>query len=65
MTNLDKKLMTPELKSLNREIKREFYTNKKSLRWTKFKKEFKKKKQTTIMNTHNKFVTELKTTNPS
>ena len=65
MTNLDKKWMTPELKSLIREIKREFYTNKKSLRWTKLKKEFKKKKRTTIMNTHNKFVTELKTTNPS
>ena len=64
MTNLDKKWMTPELKTLNREIKREFYTNKKSPRWKEMKKELKKKKRNTILTMHNKFVTDLKTTNP-
>ena len=32
---LDKKWMTPQLKNLNRKIKREFYKNRKSFKWKK------------------------------
>ena len=35
---LDKKWMNPKLKSLNRKIKREFYKNRKSIKWRKIKK---------------------------
>ena len=41
ISNLDKKWITPELKSLSRKIKNEYYKNKKSPKWKKLKKEFK------------------------
>ena len=50
ISNLDKKWITPELKSMSRKIKKEFYRNKKSSRWKKLKKEFKVKKQKRIKN---------------
>ena len=64
VSNLDKKWMTPELKSLHRRMKREFYKNRKSQKWKKLKKEFKRKKRKIILNFHETFVTDLKLTNP-
>ena len=40
LSYLDKKWMTPQLKNLNRKIKREFHKNRKSPKWTKLKKEY-------------------------
>ena len=65
VSNLDKKWMTPEMKNLNRRMKREFYLRRKSPKWKRLKKEFKKKKRTMIIKHHKSFVTELKSTNPS
>ena len=39
---LDKKWMTPQLKNLNRKVKREFYKRRKSPKWKKLKKQLKK-----------------------
>ena len=64
ITNLDKRWMTPELKNLHRKVKREFFLNRKSPKWRKLKKEFKRKKRNSVLRFHEKFVTELKETNP-
>jgi hypothetical protein len=45
ISNLDKKWITPELKSLSRKIKKEFFRNRKSSKWRRLKKEFKIKKK--------------------
>ena len=65
ISNLDKKWITPELKSLSRKIKKEYYRNKKSPKWRKLKKEFKLKKRKRIKSFHSNFVTELKSVDPS
>ena len=62
---LDKKWMTPQLKVLNRKIKREFYKNRKSFRWKKLKKKFKTLKRSTVKNFYSEFVKELKVSNPA
>ena len=62
---LDKKWMTPQLKNLNRRIKREFYKNRKSNKWKKLKKKFKTLKRRTVQNFYSNFVSELKVSNPS
>ena len=62
---LDKKWMTPQLKNLNRKIKREFFKKRKSSKWKKLKKKFKKLKRKTVKNFYSEFVTELKVSNPS
>ena len=56
--------MTPELKHLHRRVKREYFTNRKSPKWRKLKKEFKTKKRNSVLHSNKKFVTELKQTNP-
>ena len=61
---LDKRWMTPYLKSLNRKVKREFFKNRKSIKWKKLKKKFKKLKRKTIQTFYSNFVTDLKETNP-
>ena len=62
---LDKKWMTPQLKTLNRKIKREFYKKRKSPKWRKLKRKFKALKRRTVKNFYSDFVTELKVSNPS
>ena len=64
ISNLDKKWITPELKTLSRKIKAEFYRNRKSFRWKKLKKEFKVKKKKAITSFHSNFVKDLKQTDP-
>ena len=62
---LDKKWMNPQLKNLNRRVKREFYKNRKSPKWKKLKRKFKSLKRKTIKNFYSKFVFELKDSNPA
>ena len=57
--------MTPQLKNLNRKVKREFYKRRKSAQWKKLKKQFKKLKRKTVRTFYSDFVSELKETNPS
>ena len=64
ISNLDKKLITVELKTLSRRIKAEYFRNRKSPKWRKLKKEFKKKKKKSIRAFHDNFVKDLKQTNP-
>ena len=61
---LDKKWMTPQLKNLNRKIKREFYKNRKSFKWKKLKKKCKTLKRRTVKGFYSNFVNELKVSNP-
>ena len=63
--NLDKMLKTPYLKNLLRKIKSNFYRNRKSPKWMQTKKELKVKKIVAVRHFHSKFVTGLKSTNPS
>ena len=56
--------MTPELKTLQRQVQREFFENRSSRKWQKLKFQFKQKKRKTILAFHSKFVTELKSANP-
>ena len=55
----------PQLKNLNRKVKREFFKKRKSSKWKKLKKKFKKLKRRIVQNFYSEFVTELKVTNPS
>ena len=64
ISNLDKKWITLELKTLSRKIKAEFFRNRKSPKWKKLKREFKKKKKKAIRAFHDNFVKDLKQTNP-
>ena len=45
ISNLDKKWITPELKTLSRKVKKEFFLHRKSCLWKKLKREFKTKKK--------------------
>ena len=62
---LEKKWMNPHLKNLLRKVKREFYQKRKSPKWRKLKKRFKKLKQKTVRTFYSNFVTDLKASNPS
>jgi hypothetical protein len=64
ISNLDKKWITPELKTLSRNIKREFFRKRKSSKWKKLKIEFKKKKRKAIQTFHYNFVNDLKGVDP-
>ena len=57
--------MTPKLKNLNRRVKREYYKHRKSAKWRRLKKQFKKLKKKTVRTFYSEFVSELKLTNPS
>ena len=65
ISTLDKKWMTSELKSFNRKVKREFYLPRKSEKWKKLRKRFRKIKRNTVQKFYSKFVNEMKSTNPS
>ena len=64
ISTLDKKWMSPELKLLHRKRQRAFVRNRKSEKWRKLNRKFKKLKKKTIRSFYSKFVTELKNTNP-
>ena len=64
ISNLDKKWITPELKTLSRKIKKEFFMHRKSTLWLKLKKDFKRKKRHAIKTFHTDFVTDLKASDP-
>ena len=57
--------MSPQLKNLNRKVKREFFKNRKSQKWRKLKNKFKKLKRKTIKSFFANFVAELKESNPA
>ena len=65
ISSLDKKFMTPELKTLQRRVQREFYKRRKSQKWKNLKRKFKTLKRKTIRKFYSNFVSELKNTNPS
>ena len=48
ISNLDKKWITPELKTLSRKVQKEYFRHRKSSLWKKLKKEFKIKKRHAI-----------------
>ena len=63
--NLDKKKwITPELKSLSRKVKKEYFRNRKTSKLRKLKKEFKYRKRKAIRSFHLNFVTDLKASDP-
>ena len=57
--------MSPQLKNLNRKVKREFFKNRKSQKWRKLKNKFKKLKRKAIKSVYANFVSELKESNPA
>ena len=63
-SNLDQKWLTPELKTLSRKIKKEFFRHRRSRKWKKLKTEFKSKKKVSIQKFHKHFVTDLKSSDP-
>ena len=65
ISTFDKKWITPFLKILSRKVKAEFHRNRKSAKWRALKKEWKVKKKEAVCLLHQKFVTDLKSTNPS
>ena len=64
ISNLDQKWLTPELKTLSRKIKKEFFRHRRSQKWKRLKAEFKTKKKVSIQKFHKHFVTELKMSDP-
>ena len=60
MSSLDRNWFSPQLKQLNRAMKREFYSHRKSKKYKKLKK----LKKSTIRSFYSGFVTDLKSINP-
>ena len=65
ITNLDRKWMSPNLKSLHRKMQREFFAHRKSVKYKKLKTKFKKMKKLAIRNFYSEFVSEMKLADPS
>ncbi len=65
ISSLDKQWMTPELKSLNRRMKREFWKNRKSFKWRKLNKLFLKGKQEKMRNHYSRTLQEALESDPS
>ena len=64
ISSLDKKWMSPNLKVLHRRTQREFIKHRKSKKWRKLNKAYKKLKRKLIKSFYSKFVNDLKVTNP-
>ena len=64
ISSLDKKWMNPKLKVLYRSLQREYYKNRRSIKWKKMKVRFKREKRRAIRTFYSTFVTDLKNTNP-
>ena len=56
--------MNPSLKSLNRQVHREFFKNRQSKKWKKLRSKFKRKKRKAIKSFYSKFVNDLKESDP-
>ena len=65
VSSLDKKWMSPDLKLLHRKVQREFVKHRKSKKWRKLNKAFKRLKRKAIQSLYPNFVSELKRTNPA
>ena len=65
MSNLDKNWMTPELKQVHRNMQREYFKHRRSMKYKSLKRRYRRLKQKSIKNRLNSFVTELKQTAPS
>ena len=64
ISSLDKNWMSPDLKTLLRKKQREFVKNRKSNKWKRINKKYKKLKRKTIKNFYSNFTDELKQVNP-
>jgi hypothetical protein len=64
ISSLDKKWMSPNLKILHRRVQREFVKHRKSKKWRKLNKTFKRLKRKAIQSFYDNFVSDLKKTNP-
>ena len=64
MSTLVRNWFSPQLKQLNRALKREFYSHRKSKKYKKLKSKFEKLKKSTIRTFYSGFVTDLKSINP-
>ena len=65
VSSLDKKWMSPDLKLLHRKVQREFVKHRKSKKWRKLNKAFKRLKRKAFQSLYPNFVSELKRTNPA
>jgi hypothetical protein len=65
ISQLDKPWMTPQLKSINRSMKREYWKNRKSEKWRKLKKKFYNLKKVQIQLYYTRVLEEAKETCPS
>ena len=65
MTSLDKKWFNPALKLQHKEMQFEFYKSGKSKKWRTLRTAFRRAKRSAVKTFYSKFVSELKTTNPS
>ena len=64
MSNFDKKWFNSNLKVLQRRKQREFFKYGKTAKWNKLRKEFQRKKRTSIQNFYNNFTDNLIKSNP-
>ena len=64
ISSLDKKWMLPKLKALHRQLQREYYKNRRSIKWKSLKIRFKREKRKAVKTFYATFVSDLKSTNP-
>ena len=65
MSSLDKKWFNPTLKIQYKEMQHEFFKNRKSEKLKHLRSRFRRAKQKASKEFYSKFVTDLKSTNPS
>ena len=64
ISSLDKKWMLPKLKALHRQLQREYYKNRRSIKWKQLKIRFKREKRKAVKTFYASFVSDLKRTDP-
>ena len=64
ISTLDKKWMSPPLKLAHRNMQREFYKNRKSLKYKKLRAKYKQMKKKAIRCFYSNFITEMKASDP-
>ena len=64
VSTLDKKWMNPGLKTLHRQVQREFFKHRQSKKWKKLKSRFKRKKRKAVKAFYSNFVHDLKESDP-
>ena len=65
MTSLDKPWFNPALKLKYNEMQKEYFSNRKSDKWKKLQKAFRASKKKASRECYSKFVTTMKTIQPS